>query len=64
MNRRKVFPGERFMLPPVGVACQQEQLWPENRELVDYEKMSVINSSDEQGWIGVGNITAWSEAFR
>jgi hypothetical protein len=51
------------MLPPVGVAGQQEQLWPENRKLVDYKEMRPINSCNEQVWIGVGNITAWSKAF-
>jgi hypothetical protein len=63
VNRRKVLHTERFMLPPVGVAGQQEQLWPENRKLVDYEEMRPINSCNEQVWIGVGNITAWSKAF-
>lgn len=63
MNRCKVFHGERFMLPPVGVARQQEQLWPENRKLVDYEEMSLVNGCNEQAWVGVGNITACSEAF-
>lgn len=64
LNRRKVFHGERFMLPPVGVACQQEQLGPENRKFVYYEEMSVVNNSDHQVWISVGNITAWAKTFR